>query len=478
MSIVNAHNTEHIVGPIGEGGNSKVCQAARLGILAPAREVTWPREDGFGVFRVAIGESHCRETIVGRRVYLALIVLVCAATASTMSLGAFAATLAGVIRSSGLDASPDVLGNLDRPITSYATLENAKEFLIAYYVDDGTKTLRGPLFLNRYDKATRAWTGAEIAVDSRCLGSAVSVHASSRAFYLGTHLTPSAECTMVLSRDFAVEAVLPGWFLAAFAGGTIVYQRSEVHFAPMHYTEVSLYDPVSGRDLQIYPMKPFQRIRSEHIERVRRVYSNPEWCRAHNHPCDPELFDNFIVGDVAISDATNALTFQVAFDNTVYWTDIQRWRLNSFRMLRAYVFESGLRRPLPDELFMHLYEDLHKAVRYPGRGHMLQTLEADRELLELAAVASAKERRPDQNWRAFFDALDGRWEHPELWARLVKLIAVPEEFTEVTYIYRNVTNGLPIEYREMLLADLRARFGRVPAQQYLEPGALRDVFGR
>lgn len=107
----------------------------------------------------------------------------------------------------------------------------------------------------------------------------------------------------------------------------------------------------------------------------------------------------------------------------------------------------------------------------------MQTLEADRELFELAPVASAEERRPGQNWRAFFDAIDGCWEHPEFWARLVKLIAVPEEFTEVIYVYRNVTNGLPIEYREMLLADFRARFGRVPVQQYLEPDALRELFG-
>lgn len=80
------------------------------------------------------------------------------------------------------------------------------------------------------------------------------------------------------------------------------------------------------------------------------------------------------MGDVAINDATSALAFQVAFDNTVYWSDIERWRLDSFRILRAYLLESGLRRPLPDELFMHLYEDFHKAEHSPGRVRMLQTL--------------------------------------------------------------------------------------------------------
>ena len=360
---------------------------------------------------------------------------------------------------------------------SHTTFDSGKEFLIAYYVDAGTGLLDKLLFVNRYDKDAHTSTSAEIGPDAGCLGSAVSIRSSTRAFYLGTHLNPSAGCTIVMSRDLAVQAVLPGWFLAVFADGTIVYHRSEVHFAPTHYAEVSLYDRRTGRDLRIYPMKPYQRIRTEHINRVRRVYSNDEWCRAHNHHCNPELFDNFIVGDVALSDATSALAFQVAFDNTVYWSDIERWRLDSFRTLRAYLLESGLRQPLPDELFMRLYEDFHKANRYSGRLRMLETLRADREPFDLAAGASSKERRAGQNWRAFFAALDPRWERPELWDRLAKLIVVPAEFTDVIYVYRNVTNGLPIEYREVLLEDLRTRFGRLSLQEYLEPGALRDIFG-
>ncbi|HYM91636.1 MAG TPA: hypothetical protein VEW91_08395 [bacterium] len=420
---------------------------------------------------------------MGSRARAALVTLLCAAAFAMPSGAASAETLADALRTRGLAASPQVLPNLDKPITSYAVFEDGHEFLIAYYVDDGTGLLHAPLFVNRYDKVARAWTSAEIDgraaqfSDTWCLGSAVDVRASTHAFYLGTHLNPSAGCTIVLSRDLAVQAVLPGWVLAVFGDGTIVYQRSEVHFAPTHYAELSLYDQTHRRDVQIYPMKPYQRIRTEHINRVRQVYSNEAWCRAHNHHCDPELFDNFLVGEVAISDATRALAFQVAFDNTVYWSDVERWRLEGFRSLRRYMLETGLQGPLSDALFMYLYEDLRSAERFPGRAHMLQTLEADREVLALVAEASLKERRPDQNWRAFFDALDPRWERPEIWARLATAIAVPPEFTEVAYVYRNVANGLPIEYREMLLTDLRTRFGRFPLQRYLDPDMLRRIFG-
>jgi hypothetical protein len=183
------------------------------------------------------------------------------------------------------------------------------------------------------------------------------------------------------------------------------------------------------------------------------------------------------VGDVAINDTTSALAFQVWFDNTVYWSDLERWRLDSFRDLRAYLRNPGLGHTLTDDLFMHLYEDLQRAKRLPGSAHMLQTLEADRELHDLAAEAAARERRPGQNWRAFFDALDPRWERPDLWARLARIIGVPPEFTDVVYVYRNITTGRPIEYREMLLSDLRTRYGRRPLQRYLEPDMLNRIFG-
>jgi hypothetical protein len=421
---------------------------------------------------------------VKRRVGCALIIALCVVALPPMPLGASSAgTLGDVLRAHGLTASPQVLGNLDKPITSYSIFDNGREFLIAYYLDDGTGLLTEPLFVHRYDAVAHEWKGIEITdraaqtSDVRCLGSAVSIRVSAHAIYIGTHLNPSAGCTIVLSRGLAVQAVLPGWVLALFADETIVYERSQVHFAPTHYAELFLHDEPHHHDRQLYPMKPYQRIRIDHMHKVRRIYSNKEWCRDHNHHCDPERFDNFIVGDVAVNDTTGALAFQVWFDNTVYWSDLERWRLDSFRGLRASLPDPGFGHALTDDLFMRLYEDLQRAKRLSRSAHMLHTLEADRELFDLVAEAAARERRPGQNWRAFFDALDPRWERPELWARLARIISVPPEFTDVVYVYRNITNGLPIEYREMLLSDLGTRFGRRPLQRYLEPDMLRRIFG-
>jgi len=81
-----------------------------------------------------------------------------------------------------------------------------------------------------------------------------------------------------------------------------------------------------------------------------------------------------VIDDMERWRTTSALAFQVAFDTTVYWSDVERWRLDSFRGQRAYLRETGLGRPLPGELFMRLYEDLRRAERFPGRSHMLQRL--------------------------------------------------------------------------------------------------------
>ena len=163
---------------------------------------------------------------MGLRIRSALATLICVATGCVMLVRVSAAeTLADAIRARGLTANPEVLRNFDKPITSSAVFQNAQEFLIAYYVDDGSGLLKEPLFVDRYDEVGRVWAGTEIAggdpkvAHSWCLGSAVSIRASTQGDYLGTHLNPSARCTIVLSRDLAVQAVLTGWVRPCSATG-------------------------------------------------------------------------------------------------------------------------------------------------------------------------------------------------------------------------------------------------------------------
>ena len=128
------------------------------------------------------------------------------------------------------------------------------------------------------------------------------------------HVNPSAECTIVLGRDLSVRAVLAGWPVVTFADGRLVYQRNQVHFAPVHPVALGLWDPRRPRDdVSVYPRPPYQAVRRAHVERMRARYAD-DWCRVRNHPCEPDRFDERLAGEVVADARGDALAFVLAWE--------------------------------------------------------------------------------------------------------------------------------------------------------------------
>ena len=73
-------------------------------------------------------------------------------------------------------------------------------------------------------------------------------------------------------------------------------------------------------------------------------------------------------------------------------------------------------------------------------------------------------------------ALDGRWADPETWKRLGRAVAVPEEFTEVVYVYTGLRRPDTMKYRELLRRDFEARFGPGAPRRALAADVLRQIF--
>ena len=136
-----------------------------------------------------------------------------------------------------------------------------------------------------------------------------------RYIHIGYHINPSAQGLFVLSRDLKVLGELYGWELMTLPNESIVYANSQVHFAPTHSLEISVFNPVTRKDKQIYPPKPYQPIRKAFIDRVRKVYSErgEAWFREHNHHMNPEMFDSSLMGEIAIDRAQNAVSFNVRY---------------------------------------------------------------------------------------------------------------------------------------------------------------------
>lgn len=163
-------------------------------------------------------------------------------------------------------------------------------------------------------------------------------------FLARAHINPSAECTVVLGPDLAVRGVLAGWPVATLADGRIVYQRNQIHFASFHPVALALFDPRRGTDLTLYPRKPYRAARAAHVARMRSVYS-PAWCSVHNHPCDPELFDERVNGEVVTDARGDALAFLVVWDNTAGGKRLGQAVAGPEEVTEVVYVYTGLRRP-------------------------------------------------------------------------------------------------------------------------------------
>jgi hypothetical protein len=409
---------------------------------------------------------------IARFVFLAVIAAFVHGTVS-------AETLSEVLRAQKAPGGEQSLPNLDKTITSYEVLDDAKNFLIAYYLNDGSSRFDGPLIVSRFDKPAHTWQTKELTgtllQDDTCLGSVIGAQSAGGRIYLELHINPSASCTVVLSDDLSVQKVLSGWILGTFADGRVVYHDNEIHFAPVHAAELSVFDPKISQEFKIYPRKPFQGIRSAHIEKIRSFYEhNTDWCNAHNNPCDPEWFDSDIEGDIAINDKTDSLAFVVRFDSTSYWGDAERTKLEAFRETRKYLREHP--GDSPDALLSYFFSDLGRIGRLNMKQALLALFLENRELHDFLADAFAAKEAAPENLQNFIAKFGPLWGKDSLRDQFLQAIETPQEFTNVLYVYRNLAHPDAIEYRELLLDEWKTRSGNALPIKALDANALQQIF--
>jgi len=246
--------------------------------------------------------------------------------ASFLLLGADTAcseTLRHVLAARNLPVAVAKLENLDKNITSGAELDDETQFLIAYYIDDGTSALNPPLYVERFDRKLRSWKGATLEkaetrwkdIDVPCLGSIMKVTAVGDRFFFDTHINPSAGCMLIISSDLKLEASLYGWPVGRLGAETVIYHRSQIHFAPVHPTEIALHDFRTKRDVTLFPPKPESPLWQARTQQLQSFYKgNEEWCNKNNDPCDPAYFDSALEGAVTTNEKEQALAFLISYE--------------------------------------------------------------------------------------------------------------------------------------------------------------------
>jgi hypothetical protein len=233
-------------------------------------------------------------------------------------------TLAGVLQREDIPVPPISLRDAQSEITSYATLNDDKEFVIGYYLVDllNRSALKPPLLLTRFDKQTKEWSHVALSgikvkaladsdLEHDCLGSISGIERHNGDYYLNLHLTPSASCTLVLNHDLTVSHTIGGWTDVFFQSGLIVYTGNMVHFAPTYPERLYIYDPATHTSRLLYPQKddPF---RNMFIERIRKVFDQSR-CGKENWACDPKEFEGIVRSWIQASDATHSLAFRIEF---------------------------------------------------------------------------------------------------------------------------------------------------------------------
>jgi hypothetical protein len=395
-----------------------------------------------------------------------------------------AETLGDALRSRRLTPPPKALPFLEQIVEGI--LDDAPDLLVVSTAGEGQSAR---LHATRFERGAQTWTTAPLEWSASTAGSGARIRglddwcrsqlAIARfpgGFVLRAHINPSAECTVVLGKDLAVRGVLAGWPVAMLADGRIVYQRNQVHFASVHPVALALFDPRRPGDVTVYPREPYQAIRSAHIARMRAAYTEA-WCRTRNHPCDPEVFDEDVSGEVVVDARGDALAFVMVWDNTAGWSDAERWgRLEAFRELRAALARWDGQGEPPADLFRAVAAGLTRVRNSQTEAHVAAALAGEPALRDLVGAALATRAAAGQDDRTWLVALDARWADAETWRRLGRAVQVPDALTEVVYVYTGLRrSGRPV-YREFLRPDFDAQFGPGAPRRALEPDVLRRIF--
>jgi hypothetical protein len=232
------------------------------------------------------------------------------------SFGQQKETLRQALAAHQLMTDPKIVKNLDQSITSAAVLDTHTEFVIGYYVDDGSGLLKAPIHFARFDRIKSMWDFADVTESSdEYLGSVLSIRAVAGFYLVDTQVSPSAGYLLVLSPEMRMQAKLFGWYLGHLGNQTLIYHRSQVHFAPVHPTQIATFDLQTKRDSVVFPYQPEQRIRLDLMATLRTFYaSHPDYCGQNNDPCDPEYFDSDLKSQIVTDTREDAMAFVISYE--------------------------------------------------------------------------------------------------------------------------------------------------------------------
>jgi hypothetical protein len=189
------------------------------------------------------------------------------------------------------------------PIVSFPPAELIKEGTASIALGEGPQIVLafsdpgglGSLQLIRFNKATGALFQTHLKRDKTdvCSGSVLELHLVGNFTLVSTHISPSAECLLVLDAKFELLQTLYGFRPRQVAPNQIVLIEDMIHFAPVHPERLQLGDLSRRTTLELYPPAG-DVLREQFSQQHAKHMPPPQTCQRMNDPCSPALFDEDI----------------------------------------------------------------------------------------------------------------------------------------------------------------------------------------
>ena len=228
-----------------------------------------------------------------------------------------APTLRQVLQQNGVPTAGFQAADLDARVSSGAIVPTSDGLLFASPAEGSDGRIGPPLYVVVYDRPVGRVLHRKIEAHETsdfCFGSLLDVSTQAGYILLETHINPSAGCTIVLSPELKVLHTLFGWKVAQLGADGFVLQRDEVHFAPVHPAHLAVFDLPAGRQHEVYPPDG-DVLRAEFSRDLKQHLPAENWCREHNHSCDPASFDEE-VGESVVADASGSVfAFVMTYDS-------------------------------------------------------------------------------------------------------------------------------------------------------------------
>ena len=218
----------------------------------------------------------------------------------------------------------------DCEITSYSTFNNNDYFIICYYIKKGD-FLDKSLHLIKYEKDKKKFHTNTYDLDtieentpSILRGSVTKIIYTNNLLSVHLHINPSAGYSLYFNDNNKYLFYIFGWPVFQDTE-TVIYQKSQIHFAPTHFTELYGVNILTKQKYKLYPSEKKSIVRIKHEEQIKKYYEKigEDWFRINNHHMNPEDFDNGIIDkSINANHDLKSIIFIINFaniDNIFYW---------------------------------------------------------------------------------------------------------------------------------------------------------------